>query len=208
MKKLIVLIVFVFASAGLYAQHYGGISFTPYAVENNGSLRFYSSPFYDYGSKATFGYSVGYQGLLMPKRRFSFSYGLLYSYAYNEATRTSPRTIYDSDENAKTEIGKRVDIKALQIPLWWRYNILKNKKWQPFIAVSTTVNYALVSEHTFLYEDSPPEKLTINNPFYLSLEVGVGVNYTSNDWMFTVQPTFGGNYLRQLGVGFSVMKKF
>jgi hypothetical protein len=105
-------------------------------------------------------------------------------------------------------MGQRVDMESLQLPLWWRYNILKNKKWQPFIAVSTTVNYALVSDRTFTYDDRPPSSTVINNGFFLSPELAVGVNYITDKWMFTLQPTLGAAYARQLGLGFSVLRKF
>jgi hypothetical protein len=160
MKKLLFTFFFLSCINNVMSQHYGGLTFTPYAVENFSGWRSYSksSP---YGSAAnsTFGFAVGYQGLLMPERRFSFSYGLLYFSAYNEATNQRP--YYD-----RVETGQRVDIKSLQIPLWLRYNILKNKKWQPFIAISTSVNYALVSERTLYYEDRPPWSSTINNGFF------------------------------------------
>ena len=202
MKKLLFTFFFLSCINNVMSQHYGGLTFTPYAVENYNGWRSYSetSSFYASGPNSTFGFAVGYQGLLMPERRFSFSYGLLYTYGYNEVTYVKP--VFQNS------IGYRVDMKSLQIPLWWRYNILKNRKWQPFIAISTSVNYALVSERTFYYEDKPPWSSTINNGFFLSLELGVGVNYTTEKWMFTVQPTFGGSYARQLGIGFSVLRKF
>jgi hypothetical protein len=101
-----------------------------------------------------------------------------------------------------------MDMDLLEVPLWWRYNILKNKKWQPFIAASTTVNYILKYQYTYFYEDAPDEKPDGNYGFLISLDLAVGINYTSNDWMLTIQPTFGGFEYRRLGISFSVMKKF
>ena len=123
----------------------------------------------------------------MPEKRFSFSYGLLYASAYNEAE--YQKHFYD-----ETETGRRVDMKSLQLPLWLRYNILKKRKWQPFITISTSINYALVSEQTFYYEDRPSESSVMNNGFFLSGEAGIGINYNADNWMFTVQPTIGGTY--------------
>lgn len=202
MKKPVVLIVILLAATSISAQHYGGFTFTPYAVENYNSWRSVSyngTAITDV--KTTFGYTVGYQGLLMPEKRFSFSYGLLYAYGYNETRYEGPPYQYGT-------MGQRVDMESLRLPLWWRYNILKNKKWQPFIAISTSVNYALVSDRTFMYEDRPSESIVINDGFFLSLELAVGVNYITDKWMFTLQPTLGGTYARQVGVGFSVLRKF
>jgi hypothetical protein len=202
MKKLSILIAFIGSLHAASAQHYGGFTFTPYAVENYNSWRSasYQGPEVT-DIKTTFGFAVGYQGLLMPERRFSFSYGLLYAYGYNETRYEGPPYQYGT-------MAQRIDMESLQLPLWWRYNILKNKKWQPFIAVSTTVNYALVSDRTFTYDDRPPSSTVINNGFFLSPELAVGVNYITDKWMFTLQPTLGAAYARQLGLGFSVLKKF
>ena len=202
MKKLLFTFIFLSSINNVMSQHYGGLTFTPYAVENYIGWRS-NSKIYTHasGQNSTFGFAVGYQGLFMPERRFSFSYGLLYTYGYNEVT-------YEKPEVYQNAISYRQDMTSLQVPLWWRYNILKNKKWQPFIAISTSVNYALVSERTLYYEDQPPWTSMINNGFFLSLELGVGVNYTTEKWMFTIQPKIGGSYARQLGIGFSVLRKF
>jgi hypothetical protein len=211
MKKLLTVTVLIFVFKGLSAQHYGGFTFTPYAVENNLSFRpdSESSLSNIEGKKITAGFALGYQGLLMPKKRISFSYGLMYSSIYNIGNYDAPREIYDIEgKYLKTATGQRMDMDLIEVPLWWRFNILKDKKWQPYIAVSTTVNYVLNYRYTYFYEDAPQDGQEISSGFLISLDVGVGVNYTSNDWMLTIQPTFGGFEYRRLGVGFTVMKKF
>ena len=210
MKKLFVLIVFVFASSGLYAQHYGGISFTPYAVENFSSYKtWYPSYYNTEDNKTTFGYTIGYQGLLMPQNRFSFSYGLQYASSYNEITYKAPQRYTENGQLIRTGTGERLDLQAIEIPLWWRYNIFKNrKKWQPFIALSTTLNFPLEQQRTFYYSDNSPVVYNNKNNFSINLDLGVGVNYYADNWLFTVQPTLSSGYVRKLGVNFSVMKKF
>ncbi len=211
MKRLFILILFIGSMSSAIAQHYGGFSFTPYAVENNHSyskIKFGLSNVKD--SKLTFGYSVGYQGLLMPQRRFSFAYGILYSSLYNEAQYDPPHYAYSDDRQiVSTKLGMSLDIESIEMPLWWRYNILKNrKKFQPFIAVSTGVVYNLKARQTFYYLDNPDRIYDFNKGLRLNLDLGIGVNYYTDNWLFTVQPTYGYNYARKLGIGFSMMKKF
>ncbi len=211
MKRITLIIVLLCLQYASEAQHYGGITFTPYAVENNHSISKIGSWLSNVkGSKLTFGYSVGYQGLLMPQRRFSFSYGLQYSRFYNEAKYNPPLYGYSDDHQiVSTALGDRLDLESIEMPLWWRYNILKNrKKFQPFITVSTTVVYDLKYRHTTYYLDSPDKVYEFDDGFGLNLELGIGVNYYTDNWLFTIQPTYGYNYVRKLGIGFSVMKKF
>lgn len=211
MKKLFILILFIGGMSSAIAQHYGGFTFTPYAVESNHSFSKNNFGLSNAkGSKLTFGYSAGYQGLIMPQRRFSFSYGLHYSKFYEEEIYDPPIKDWFGDrQNVSTNLGNRRDIESIEMPLWWRYNILKNrKKFQPFIAVSTTVVYHLKNQRTTYYMDRPDRVNDLNYGFGLNLDVGFGVNYYTDNWLFTVQPTYGYNYVRKLGIGFSVMRKF
>lgn len=211
MKRLLILILLIGGLNSAIAQHYGGISFTPYAVENNHSFSEFGRWRNDVkGSKLTYGYSVGYQGLLMPQRRFSFSYGLQYSRFYNEAQYDPPIYGYSDDRQiVSTTLGNRLDIESIEMPLWWRYNILKNrKKFQPFIAVSTTIVYDLKARSTTYYLDSPDRVYDFDDGLGLNFDLGIGVNYYTDNWLFTIQPTYGYNYVRKLGIGFTVMKKF
>ncbi len=211
MKRLLILILFIGSMSNAIAQHYGGFTFTPYAVENNHSFSKYGAWSSNVkGNKLTFGYSLGYQGLLMPQRRFSFSYGLQYGRSYNEAQYDPPIYDYSDDRQiVSTTLGNRIDIESIEMPLWWRYNILKNrKKFQPFIAVSTTVVYNLKAQRTTYYLDSPDRVYDFDEGIGLNLDLGIGINYYTDNWLFTVQPTYSHNYLRKLGIGFSVMRKF
>ena len=80
MKKLFVILLFTVSYHISFAQHYEGININPLWTINNGSFYTNSNAMKD----LTFGYSIGYQGLIMPQRRFSFSYGLQYAYQFIE----------------------------------------------------------------------------------------------------------------------------
>lgn len=211
MKKLLIIFAIACSFSNAIAQHYGGITFTPYAVENNWS--WFGNELFNKGinsPKSTFGYSFGYQGLLMPQKRFSFSYGLLYNAAYNEATFDPPRVGYNYDlTETFTGIGSWIEVESIQAPLWWRYNILKNRnKFQPFVAVSTTIALPLKYEQTYYYLEKPPIINDFNQGIELNFELGIGVNYYTDNWLFTLQPTYSASYFRKFGLGISVMRKF
>ena len=213
MKKLLLLLVIFTSFSSLSAQHYGGLYFSPtWTIHRDGT------PFwrglgenlqnFDY----TFGCTAGYQGLLMENRRFSFSYGLQYAYQYME-TNYYPNGASHifPDRTFANVASKRETLYSLEIPLTWRYNILKNRKLQPYVSISTTSIIPLQRNMEFTYLDGSQEeapKLDYAG-YTLFFDLGVGVNYKVNDWIFNVQPTLRPwNYWGKIGVGFSVMKKF
>ncbi len=211
MKKPLFIIILTCCIGSAMAQHYGGVTFTPYAVENNWS--WFGNELFNEGinsKKTTFGYSFGYQGLLMPKKRFSFSYGLLYSAAYNEATYDPPRVGYNYDHTEiSTGIGSRIELESIQVPLWWRYNILKSgMKFQPFVAISPTLVLPLKYEQTFYYLEKPPIVNDFDQGLEVNIELGIGVNYYTDNWLFTVQLTYNADYCRKFGLGIAIMRKF
>ena len=210
MKKLLFTFIFLSCINNVMSQHYGGFTFTPYAVENNNSFyKDWRKPIIT-ESKITPGFTIGYQGLIWPNRRFSFSYGLQYSNAYNQATYKTPYYGYNDDHQIiSTNVGTRIDLESLQLPLWWRYNILKNKKgFQPFVAISTTVMLPMNFTQTYYFLEKPPIVNDFGQGIKLSLELGIGVNYYTDKWLFTIQPTYSATYVRKIGLGMSVMRKF
>lgn len=213
MKTLLLFLAIFISVSSLSAQHYGGLYFSPtWTIQGDGT------PFwnglgnnlqtFDY----TFGYTAGYQGLLMENRRFSFSYGLQYAYQFMESNYKPGGTgISFPSITYENVAGTRSEIHSLEIPLSWRYNILKNRKFQPYVSVATTSVFQLHTNMEITHLDGSqadaPWKGTMGYSLYFDL--GVGVNYKVNDWIFNVQPTLRPwNSWGKLGVGFSVMKKF
>ena len=205
MKKLLIIFVITCSFDSAIAQHYGGITFTPYALRNE-VLNIGPTE----GSWAKFGYTVGYQGLIMPKKRFSFSYGFQYVDFQTEGIYDPPKNVYFQDLEADlTLLEQRDDFESLQIPLWWRYNILKNKeKWQPFLAISTTVDIPLTDQYTYYSLEYPPQVNDLNSPIGLTLDFGAGVNYYLEKWCFSGQLTYNFDPFPRLGLGISAMRKF
>ncbi len=146
----------------------------------------------------------------MPKKRFSFSYGFQYSDFYYEYDLNPPRNYTFNDPHSTVSVSSvRQEFKALQIPLWWRDNILKNKeKWQPFVAISTTLTLPLIEQYTYYPLDGMP--FTVDSDFatWLSLDVGAGVNYYLDKWCFSGQVTYSASYMSRIGLGISVLRKF
>jgi hypothetical protein len=211
MKKLLVLIALIFVSKYLSAQHYVGVTFTPYIMldplsEKHDGL----FPGVDAENKSYFGYSVGYQGILMPKRRFTFSYGFQYSDFYYEYTLDPSQSIsFNDSPNPETLSRRRQDFEALQIPLWWQYNILKDKeKWQPYFAISTTVTIPLKDYYTYFTLESPPREVDAGFGLGISFDLGLGVNYYTNRWCFSPQVTYSPSYMSRLGLSLTVLRKF
>lgn len=119
MKRILFSISLICSIYNVYAQHYGGLNLTPYAIENYSGWRSNSIIYTRvFGPNSTFGFAAGYQGLIMPERRFPFSNGLLLTDGYNEVT-------YQKPEVYQNAVSHRQDMKSLQMPLWWRHNILK-----------------------------------------------------------------------------------
>ncbi len=205
MKILLVITALTCSIGSAIAQHYGRITFTPFAMRNQ-VVNFPANQ----GSWATFGFTAGYQGLIMPHKRFSFSYGVQYGDFYSESEYNPSKQIYNPElQSDETLLKQRDDFEMLQIPLWWRYNILKNKvKWQPFIAVSTTVDIPITSQYNYYTLENPPRVYDLNSSIGLSLDFGAGVNYYLESWCFTGQLTYSANPFPRLGLGFSIMRKF
>jgi hypothetical protein len=214
MKKLLVILVLTCCIGSAMAQHYGGVTFTPGVLQ----AIFSKKTFGPYESSeavnaSSFGYTIGYQGLLMPKKRFSFLYGIQYTDFYYECNIDPPIgfTTYNPP-NPSTDVMSdrfRQDFEAIQLPLWWRYNFLKNKeKWQPFVAISTTVTFPLKEHFTYYSIDGDPMTNDSGFGIGLSLDVGAGVNYYLDKWCFSGQVTYSASYMSRIGLGISVLRKF
>jgi hypothetical protein len=211
MKKLFLLISLFSGSHWLQAQHYGGITFTPYVMLEALSEKYDGLyPGDDAENKSYFGYSVGYQGMLLPDRRFTFSYGFQYSDFYYEYTlNPSQKISFDGSSTPENLVRRRQDFEALQIPLSWRYNIIKNKeRWQPYVAISTTVTIPFKERFTYYTLESPPRNIDTGFGVGISLDLGLGVNYYIDKWCFSTQVTYSPSYMRRLGLTMSVLRKF
>lgn len=54
------------------------------------------------------------------------------------------------------------------------------------------------------YADRPEIINDFSEGLQVILELGIGVNYYTDNWLFNVQPTFNGGYVSRFGVGYSV----
>lgn len=201
MKKLFVILLFTVSYHIASAQHYGGIYISPLWMKN--------SVYFDSGQSEnknyTLGYSFGYQGLIIPKRRFSFSYGLRYAYYFTEDNLKNENRSSITGENI---IGRNVEYRILEIPTTWMYNILKGKKIQPYISASATFIIPLSYKIFSINEDGEKELfMSGQNGPIIAPDIGIGANYTKNNWIFNIQGTARPMW-HQYGVGFSVMRKF
>ncbi len=79
-KKLFIFTICFFISNAIISQHFGGLYFSLdriptkknyWATEKTGN--YFNDHHFSYG------YSIGYQGLLMENKRVSFTYGLQYT---------------------------------------------------------------------------------------------------------------------------------
>jgi len=211
MKKLIFLILVLSGVSNLSAQHYGGLNFTPYVMLNALTDNHIGSVWgVDAENKSYFGYTAGYQGILMPERRFTFSYGLQFSDFYYEYTLNPSKEVFFNDFSvSESVIGVRQDFEAVQIPAWWRYNILKNKeRWQPYLALSTTVTIPIKDYYTYYIIEGSPKEVNSELGFGISLDLGVGVNYYLDKWCFSPQLTYSPTYMTRLGLSLVVLRKF
>ena len=207
---LLFLVIFTSVSS-LSAQHYGGIYFSPnWNSSTINSSGYDVSGNYKTSLDYTFGYSIGYQGLMLGDRRFSFSYGLQYAHQYLPSYNPSNLlTKYDPDQNA---IGIKKTTHSLEVPLSWRYNILKNKKLQPYISAGLTFRMPFKTSFDLLNSDGSEEGIPYqkNDPFSIFADFGIGLNYKVNEnLMISVQPTIRPwKDDGKIGIGFSIMKKF
>jgi len=211
MIKLFVIIVLTCFIGSAMAQHYGGVTFTPYIVENFGKWGGEYPNNNLLGPKTTFGYAIGYQGLLMPMKRFSITYGLQYSSMYTEISYDEPVNMYHSGLGFVPDImGQRMDVVNMEVPLWLRYNILKGqRKFQPFIAVCYIFAFKIKFQDTYYLDNQSEIVYNHGETAYSLADVGVGFNYRPNDkWLITTQATYSYNLARKIGLGISVLRKF
>ncbi len=213
MKALLLCFVLATSVETLSAQHYGGLYLSANWITHGDGTPFWRGvgknlQSYDY----SFGYSAGYQGLLMENRRISFSYGLQYAFQYMETSySTDGISIGYPGKTYENVVRSRDELHSLEIPLTWRYNILKNRKLQPYVAFSTTSVIPLQTKRMFTHFDESQEEApwSWGRGYSLFFDFGVGVNYKVNDWIFNVQTTVRPwNSWGKLGISFSVMKRF
>jgi len=210
MKYLITFFILFLAHESSYSQHYGGVYFSPNWVINDRSGSYYLGE--DQNSyDLNFGYTMGYQGLLLENRRFSFSYGIQYGYENLEYRFTVPFSIHQNESDYTDIASNIITLQSIEIPLTWRYNILKGKKFQPYVSVATTFKFPFNTRYDLTYTDGSHEQVNVekNQPWSIYFDLGIGVNYKVKDFIINVQPTIRPwKKYGKIGVGFSIMKKF
>lgn len=102
-------------------------------------------------------------------------------------------------------------VKAIEIPATWRYNILKNKKLQPYISISTTFRFPIHADQMIYFDNNSSTEIKshLNESFGVYFDVGLGLNYRVKNWIFNIQPTFRPSTVAgDFGVNMSVIFKF
>ena len=117
MKYYPIILILISLTNSAFYQHYGGLYLTPNWVMNNYDNSIWTQPLKTIEDNNYFsGYSMGYQGLLLEDRRFSFTYGLNfdsyfseYKYEYLDNTYTYGDITYNNIA------GSRLTLKSLEI---------------------------------------------------------------------------------------------
>lgn len=91
MKYAITTIALVLISFAVKSQHYGGINIMPLWTKSGIQDSYWTGVVKTEGYN--FGYSFGYQGLIMADRRFSFAYGIQYTFKINEYKYKNPTSL-------------------------------------------------------------------------------------------------------------------
>ena len=95
MKYYLTIFLVISAANSAFSQHFGGLYLSPNWVLNNYDNSIWTKPLKNFEeSNYSFGYSIGYQGLLLEDRRFSFAYGLNFDSYYLEYKYEYPDNTY------------------------------------------------------------------------------------------------------------------
>ena len=182
MKRYFLLLMFVGLSPFAIAQHFGGLQYSPIFLKNTGQNFNWSLPEYTPDlNETTIGYSVGYQGLLFPDKRFSFGYGFNY-------VKTSYRYLDDSyyltsGTPGNERIGIQVTYQDFEVPLTLRWNLLKKSKFQPYLSLAPVLIIPIKTQEDYLYLNNSTEPFpnSVNRKLGITGEIGAGLNYHITD---------------------------
>jgi hypothetical protein len=108
-------------------------------------------------------------------------------------------------------VGIRTTYHAFELPATLRYNLLKGKKFQPYIAAGVIMVIPLKTNYDLIGPGGSLGEIPYHKPddFHMYLDLGIGVNYKVKDYIFNVQPTFRpGKRGGKFGAGISLIKKF
>ena len=215
MKKFFALIFFLIYANMAFSQHYAGLYFSTDLIPSNKPWGTMETGNFVKDHNFSMGYTVGFQGLLMEARRFAFAFGLQYNY----------RTTYQENVGApngcatgfdfENYVPSRLDetLHSIEMPLTVRYNVLKDRKLQPYVSLGFVVSFPLVYKATLTSNtgDLIAESLEDNYKKRLDglLEMGVGLNYKMKNYIFSIEPHIRpmetqGNF----GLALSVLRKF
>ncbi len=212
MRYLSTFFLLFLLTGSTYAQHYGGLVFSPILTKNKlQNKNWPSSITIPEESELTWGYSLGYQGLLMENRRFSFTYGIQYSRTYNKYYgNSSLLEKYDFDKNA---IGIKQTFHTLELPATIRYNLLKNKRFQPYFSLTTTFVLPIKTTYAMINPDMVLEPIPFQytDKIHLHFDLGAGFNYRINErMMLNFHATYRhvNRFTNRFSAGLSFMYKF
>ncbi len=214
MKKLL-LIVLIHVPCILYAQHFGGVFFSSDYVPSP-KHPFEQSNSYFEDHNFSWGYTIGYQGLLFQQRRFSINYGLQYSYrpTYQENYGAPWGCSTGIDPYDYTPVRLEEVYRYIEIPIELRLNILKSNRLQPYLSLAIIPNYPIKYTAQLIDENgntSESESLVDSFKYRADLSIagGTGLNYRIQEYLLGIQ-IFARHMetLGKFGIGLSVMRKF
>ena len=117
MKYYPIILILISLINSAFCQHYGRLYLSPNWVLNNYDNSIWTQPLKTIeDNKNSFGYSIGYQGLLLEDRRFSFTYDLNFDSYYLEYKYEYPDNTYTYGDITYDNIaGSRLTLKSLEI---------------------------------------------------------------------------------------------
>lgn len=178
MKRLIPIFLLLSIFQIANAQHYGGLQFSTLFLKNTGQNFNWSVPeFTPEENETTIGYSIGYQGMIFPNRRFSLLYGINYVKTYVD--NYNDFYYLNSSEPDPFKTGIRTTFEDLELPVTLRWNIIKEAKFQPYISLAPTLLVPLKTERDFILSDGALESVqnNYNRGVAFHMDLGAGVNY-------------------------------
>jgi hypothetical protein len=211
MKNLLILFAFFCVAELATAQHYGGLYFSADYIPNRKNPASVQGD--DFFSENTFswGYTIGYQGLFFQQSRFSFSYGLQYSYrpTYQDNL-AGPGCLTGWNPHADFPVRLEEEYRNIEIPLGVRLNILKSSKWQPYLSAGLIPTYLMKRSKRFIYENGNSQTFENGNRrFDASIEAGAGVNYRLKKYLFNLHTSIRHLETQgKLAMGLAVMRNF
>lgn len=215
-KKLFIFTICFCISNAIIAQHFGGIFFSGDLIPSDKHIVAKRTGSFIKDHHFSKGYSIGYQGLLMEQSRFSFTYGLQYTFRSTyQDNYGAPYGCATGLENYKYEPVRLEETwNNIEVPLGARYNILKVSKFQPYVSISFILTYPVIYDAKLINNSGAelPSHWFENN--YKKridglIEFGVGLNYRTKNYIFNIHPSIRQMELQgKIGLGFAILRKF